>query len=143
MFRVGMWIPGRIRFLFTTATEFPQSIPPNIPYPAVAKTVLLAAIYGINEKDIQAPGAKGYSSGRGERWHDECHRKHRIEDGQNVLRDDNNKKVKVKVRLTSDRTTQRASCTLRSASSSTKRFDPRISTVMVMPVVGTPVTLTI
>lgn len=44
--------------------------------------------------------------------------------------------------LTSERTTQRASCTLRSASSSTSLLEPRMSTVIVMPVFGTPVTFT-
>lgn len=43
---------------------------------------------------------------------------------------------------TRERTTHRASWTLRSASSSTSLLDPRMSTVMVLPVVGTPVTFT-
>mmetsp|Transcript_15243 Transcript_15243/g.32842 ORF Transcript_15243/g.32842 Transcript_15243/m.32842 type:complete len:221 (-) Transcript_15243:1052-1714(-) len=47
-----------------------------------------------------------------------------------------------KGRCTRQRTTQRASCRERSASSSTSLFDPRTTTVAVRPMFGIPVTLT-
>ena len=44
--------------------------------------------------------------------------------------------------LTSERTTQSASCSERSVSSSTSLFEPRTSRLTVWPLLGTPVTLT-